>query len=209
MQGAPKTCLTITANSGLVEAVAPAPPSSYPGTGDVATIMQTLATAMNLSFTNFGVTTKLQNPYFYGSYYNQAKACVDHALCEWNNCDNGEVVIWPRGGNRGGQIPLVSPDTGLVNYPAYTASGLLLTVLFNPSINIGNLIKVQSSLNIKKSDSNAQFLPDRGNSVNGTWYVNAIDHVLEANVFNGQWFSIIQAINPKYAGQTRPNTAPQ
>lgn len=181
-QGAPDVSFNIVAHTGLPDAVIPAPVASYRGSADVAVIMSDLATKMGLSFENNGVTTKLSNQYLYGSLKSQARQAVQNAGIEWNNGDNGVLAIWPKNGSRGGQVPIVSPQTGLIGYPTYTAYGLMLRTLFNPSIGFGSKIEVRSSLE----------------PANGEWSVYHLDHDLESLIPRGRWYSTIGAYNPKF-----------
>jgi hypothetical protein len=185
-QAQPDVAFRIAAHSGLPQSVIPAEASSYKGAGDVVTIMSSLATKMGLSFENSGVTGKLSNPYFSGSLRDQAQACATAANISMI-IDNGKLAIWPKNGSRGGQIPLVSPDTGMIGYPAYTAYGIMLMSLFNPSIGFGGKIKVQSELP----------------AACGEWSVYGLDHDIESMMPGGKWQSTIMAYNPKYPTPVR------
>jgi hypothetical protein len=136
---------------------------------------------MGLAFENSGVTGKLSNPYFPGSARSQAQACARAAGISMI-IDNGKLAIWPKNGSRNGAVPLISPQTGMIGYPSYTALGIMLKTLFNPSIGFGGKIKVQSELP----------------AACGEWAVYSLDHDLEAMMPNGRWFSTVMAYNPKY-----------
>ena len=172
----------VEAHTGLIESVELAQPTSYRGAARVDVIMSGLASRMQLAFENGGVDVVLANPYFSGSLRNQAMACAEAAGINWV-IDNGVLAIWPKNKSRGGLVPLVSADTGLVGYPSYTAQGISLKTLFNPSIGFGSKIKVQSDL-------------DRAN---GTWAVYSLAHSLDAEFPKGQWFSDLGAYNPDFA----------
>jgi len=180
-KSAPEVSFHISAHAGLPQSVIPAVASSFKGSADVATIMASLATKMGFEFENNGVDAKLSNPYFSGSYRTQAQACAEAAGITVF-FDLRKLIIWPKNGSRGGQIPIVSPATGMKGYPSYTAYGIMLETLFNPSINFGNKIKVESDLP----------------AACGEWAVYNLDHALEAEMPNGQWFSTIFAYNPKF-----------
>jgi hypothetical protein len=143
--------------------------------------MQSLATQMGLSFENSGVDVKLSFPYFYGSARNQAFFVAYHAGINWI-IDNRTLAIWPAGGARGGQVPEVSPATGMVGYPAFVDQGIQVTTLFNPSIGYGSKVHVKSSI-----------LPPTGN-----WAVYSLDHDLEANMPGGKWFTTFGGYNPDF-----------
>ena len=186
-QSAPDVPFHVEAHTGGVLSVINVPASSYQGSTDVATIMSSLATLAGLAFENNNVQQKINCPYLPGSPREQIAKLAKDAGISWfidsgtaNNA--GTLIIWPKNGSRGGQIPLVSSETGMVGYPTYSAMGIIVKTLFNPAIGYGGEIKVQSSLT----------------PANGTWAVYGLDHDLDAQVPNGQWFSTILAYNPKF-----------
>ncbi len=172
----PQTALEITANGGALGSVMPTPPSTYPGTADAAVILQNLATIMGLSFENSGASKILSTPYFKGDAKSQAIACANAAGFEIT-FDQNTLAIWPKGKVRGGSIPLISPDSGLVGYPTYVAmtegSGLFVTTIFNPQLRTGGAVQIKSSLPY----------------ANGKWGVFYLTHQLESEVPNGQWIT--------------------
>lgn len=181
---APNTCFHVEAHTGLDLAVCPTPPISYKGNADVATIMAGIASQMGLAFENNGVTAKLNNPYFAGSLRDQAKYCADHAGISWI-IEDSTLAIWPKNGSRGGAVPLVSPETGMKGYPQFTAQGIKLTTLYNPSIGFGKKIKVQSDLT----------------PACGIWGVFDLGHDLSCEDPGGPWFTRVQAYNPQFQSQ--------
>lgn len=181
-QSAPEVPFVISAQVGIPYAVIPAVASSFRGAADVAVIMAGFANLMGLKFENNGVQKTLSNPNFSGSVKTQAQACVTAAGIEWNRGDDGILAIWPKNGSRGGAVPLLSPSTGMVGYPTYTAYGIMVRTLFNPSIGLGGKIRVESSLK----------------RATGEWAVYSIDHDLETQMPHGQWFSTIGAYNPSF-----------
>lgn len=178
----PNVAFHITAQCGLPLSVIPAQASSYKGSVDVATIMSSLATQMGLKFENSGVQTKLSNQYLSGSYRTQAQSCAVAAGISWT-IEKGILAIWPKNGSRNGQIPLVSKSTGMKGSPTYTAYGIAIETLYNPSIGFGGKIKVES------------FLP----AACGEWAVYSLDHALDCELPDGAWFSTVLAYNPKFS----------
>jgi hypothetical protein len=178
---APEVAFNITGSAGLIEALLPIPASTYPGSADAAVILANLAGQMGLEFENSGVSVILSKPYFPGSARAQAQACADAARIEWV-IDNGTLAIWPRGGARKGLVPLVSPEAGMVGYPTYTATGIVVTTQFNPTVRFGGQIQVQSSLT----------------PACGAWNVVTLVHDIEANMPGGKWFSQMQLAAPGY-----------
>lgn len=178
-QAAPDVAFHVEAHTGLLEAVSSMGPTSFVGGADVALIMSGLATKMGLAFENSGITSVLSNPYFWGSPRNQVQACADAAGINWI-IDNGKLAIWPRGGARGGAVPLISPATGMIGYPAYTSKGIMVRTLYNPSIGYGGLVEVQSSQQ----------------PASGQWVVYGLDHDLDAQFPGGKWETNLSATRP-------------
>lgn len=179
MQAQPDVLFYVQAVDGLLASVSTLPPSSYTGPTPVATILKDLAQKAGLNFENNGVTTVLPTPYLYGSPRIQILQAVQAAQCS-AIIDLGTLAIWPRGGTRGGLVPLISPSTGLIGYPAYTAVGLDLRALYNPAVRSGGLIQVESQLT----------------AAEGQWGVNALSYSLQSNLPGGNWFMDIQAVTP-------------
>lgn len=162
----------------------PAKASSFQGSADVATMMSGFATLMGLKFENSGVSGQLSNAYFSGSAKTQAQACADAAGIAWNHGEGGVLAIWPKNGSRNGQIPLIAPPPtgGMKGYPTYTAYGISVETLYNPSIGFGQQVQVQSSLQ----------------AACGTWAVYGLSHHLQCEVPDGAWFSTVLCYNPKF-----------
>ena len=144
--------------------------------------MSSFATLLGLKFENNGVTGVLNNCYFSGSVKTQIQACVDQAGIAWNHGDFGILAIWPKNGSRNGQVPLVSPSTGMIGYPTYTAYGVNVETIFNRSIGFGQQIQVQSSLKAAAA---------HGQSI-------GLSHHLECEMPHGKWFSTVFCYNPKF-----------
>jgi hypothetical protein len=182
LSGAPDAIFHITAYAGLGEAMQAIPASSHQGAADVATIMSGLATQAGLIFENNGVSVKLSNPYFPGSPRAQIQSCANSANIDWI-IDNGKLAIWPKGGARGGAIPLISPDTGLIGYPFPSGQGLLgLKTVFNPQISFGAQVQVQSAIT----------------PAVGIWTVCHVEHDIECQLPGGHWETTIQGTPPGY-----------
>lgn len=181
-EGAPEVPFHFEANSGLADAVAPATVSSYQGAADVATIMADLAKQMGLAFENSGVTAQLSNPYLSGSAMVQMRTCAEHAGINADIIDGATLAIWPKGGSRGGSVPLISKDTGMIGYPAFTAFGVSVQTLFNKQIRFGGQIKIQSILK----------------PANRIWNTYKLDHDLASMLPGGKWHSTIFAYDPAY-----------
>src|SRR5580765_839395 len=115
-QGMPDVPFIVVGYAGMIEAIKPVPATSYRGSADVVTIMRGLAQKMNLVFENSGVSgIRVSNPYYPGTARDQVKACAKEAGIDFL-ITVGTLAIWPHGQTRGQQVPLVSPQTGLIGY---------------------------------------------------------------------------------------------
>jgi hypothetical protein len=177
--GMPEVTFHVTAYSGLYEAAKVVLPSSYSGLTDVATIMAGIASLAGWNFQNNGVDTKLLDPYYPSTAWEQAQRVAEHANINLALDDGAPptLVIWPKDGARNGSVPLVSATTGMIGYPSYTRNGIIVTTRYNPSIGFGQNVKVQSDLP----------------QANGTWNVFTLVHTLDAEVPGGAWQTRFEA----------------
>jgi len=178
MQAAPEVFCNIVAFVGLQDQMKPVPPTSFPGNPDAAVIMSGLASQMGYTFENSGVSVILAQPYFPGTARMQAVACARAANIEMFIDDtNQTLAIWPKGSSRNGQIPLISKETGMVGYPAYSGGQQMrVATLYNPAIRFDGQVKVQSSIT----------------PANGGWTVNKITHRLDSMMPDGDWFTDLE-----------------
>ncbi|GJD63746.1 baseplate hub protein [Methylobacterium frigidaeris] len=170
MRAMPETCLRISALAGLFAAVKPVDVTSQKGSTDVAQTMEQIAKKAELKFENNGVNTKIVNPYLPGSARQQAHLLAKHAGIEWI-IDNGTLAIWPAGKSRNGGLVKISPTDGMIGYPAYNQAGIEVTARFNPAIQYGRQVEVESDLK----------------PACGTWTIVNLDYALEAEVPKGKW----------------------
>jgi len=131
---------------------------------------------MGLTFENNGVSVKLSNPYYSGSPWTQAVRLAQHANVDMV-VDRGILAISPRGKPRSGDAVLISPETGMVGYPAFRENSIIVKSIFNPAVKVGGQIQVESSLT----------------PANGTWIVNRMVLDLECLMPHGRWFQTIEA----------------
>lgn len=184
MHSGPDAVMLIRAVSGYVQLLEPIPPTSYKGSVDAATILAGLALQWRtgpddhpLTLENSGVAVQLTNPYYPGTLLTQitAVARTGHFNCIIDETES-RLAIWPYGGVRNGLRTVMSPDTGMVGYPAYTQNGLQLTTLYNPSLTFGTLVEVRS-----------QLLP-----ASGGWSIATVGHDLESETPGGKWFTRVE-----------------
>jgi len=174
LNNAPDSALIVLAYGGIMQALQVATATSYPMGTDHITVMKDLAARMGLGFESTGFPISLATPYYPGTLRDQTMRCADAAGVNWT-IDSGMLIVWPRLGVRTGTgaVPLVSPDTGMVGYPAYSEIGIAVKTMFNPRIRLGALVTVASSLPF----------------ANGTWGAFFIRHELESETPSGKWFT--------------------
>lgn len=173
----PNVGFTFECQTGLADNIVPATASSFQGAVDVADVMAGFARQMGLGFENNGVTTKTKNTYLAGNIEEQMRDYADHANINAERVNGNTVLaIWPKGGSRTSvtNIPLISPETGMIGYPNFAANGYIeVRMIFNPQVAFGARIKVQSSLP----------------PANKTWIVYSLDLSLDSQIPNGQWMA--------------------
>ena len=168
----PDVFFNFIAQSNFDNAMKPATPLSVnSASADVATLMNGLATQMSRTFENNAVTAKIAYPYYAGTALEQAQALARDANIEMFD-DGTTLAIWPKNGGRQKAIPTISPATGLIGYPQFQDQGMKFRSLFNPSIQFGNFIQMQSSIQ----------------PACGRWYVNKLSYNLSCQLVNGPWF---------------------
>jgi hypothetical protein len=167
------------------QAVKPTPPTSFKGATPVATILGGLAGQLGMTLENNGVTAVLSNPYLSGDAHSQVVAACKAAGCEYTY-DNGTLAICPPNGARAKTPVLISPQTGLVGYPMFRESALILRVLLNTEVAALCPITVQSDIQ----------------AACGQWTVNSVNYELESMVPHGKWFMIVSTTG--YSQQNAP-----
>lgn len=175
LQQPPQVPFQILAISGAKASTMRADPSSYQGSSDVPTMLQKLAGTAGLQFENNGVTTKLDNPYFWGSPWEQIKQIIDAARID-GFIDDNTLSIWPPNGNRAGGNLKVDKWNGMRMSPSFTEYGIQTVVEFTRSIKYGTIMDVTSEI-----------LPP----ASGSWRIIRIDYDLQSNTPNGNWYAIL------------------
>jgi hypothetical protein len=188
-QSQPEVPFQVVSQAGISQAVMRTGTqdySSYEGDADVPTMLAKLAKTMGLKFENGGVNAKLPTSYYYGSPLIQAKQIVNDANISMV-IENGTLAIWPIDKPRPGaaaDVNYISPQTGMVSYPTFTAYGLMVKTEFRKPIKYGTEITVQSDL--KKASSR--------------WSVRLQDYDLQALTPNGHWFLSLGCVEAAYTG---------
>ncbi len=186
-QGGPNLPFHVVSHAGSRESALKIKPTSINNkSADVAQISQNLAGQMGLQFENNGVNVKLAYPYLSGTARTQMAQLAKHANINWT-IDRETLAISPSDGARNGASPLISPKTGMVGYPSWSSAGIKVRTLFNNELRFNGKVQIQSSVA----------------PANGEWTIFRIEHNLQALTPNGEWFTTIEAWNPKI-GSTPP-----
>lgn len=170
----PDVPLRIQANGGLGTAMKSVVPTSLKGSVSIVSIMQSFADALDVPLENNGVSGTLSNPYFPGSLLQQIYDAAAHANINAQLVDgNTKLAIWPRAGSRNTpNVPLISPDTGMIGYPSFAQNGFLyVKMLYNADVLYGGNIRIESSIP----------------QANRTWTVFGIDYALDSLFPDGDW----------------------
>jgi hypothetical protein len=155
---------------------------------------------MNLGFENNGVSTKLPISYFPGNVWTQMQACAEQANINAEVINGSVLAIWPKGGSRTSVtlVPVVSKETGMIGYPAFTQQGIIFKTVFNPQIAFGGTVKLTSSVLsgviAAQQDKNKSFKAP----ADSVWAIYKLDHALDSLVPRGQWMSTGYGYNPNY-----------
>lgn len=168
----PEVAFVIAAQAAFYQRLLPAAPNSYSGEIDVATTISKLAALIGYSFSNNNVNVKLRDVYVSGSIVDQIHkiAKMANVYC---STENNTVAIWPTDGQVKLPVISVSPETGLVGYPAFSPMGVQIKTLFNPEMVVGRGVVLTSSIP----------------RANGEWTVQNCSHEISTLTANGSWFT--------------------
>lgn len=152
----------------------------YQGVWQVSDLMEIIANRLGVAFENNNVTKTINNPKYNGSLIDQLRQLGQDTQTDFY-LDNNVLAICPRNTPRTvGQnvIPIVSDKTGMIGYPTFNTVGIIFRTLFNPAIVYGGQITVESDIK----------------QANGLWQTFSINHYLESEKPDGQWFSTITCL---------------
>lgn len=206
--GVPETFLQIVAYGGAFEAVAPASPTSFPGSFDVATAISGLAAKMGWNFENGGVQVQMASQYLAGTLMQQVQTLARNAGIDvYPDTASHTIAIWPKNQTRNGLIPLISKTSGMVLYPRFRDQGMSFQTIFNPNIRINGQILMQSSVGtVGAPTAQAAGTPEaeaQAGGPNGYWaVVGPLTYNLAAQVPGGPWFCDVNCARTIVPGKT-------
>jgi len=169
-------------------------PSSQPGSVNVATLLDAICRQAQppLNLVNNGVTAVLANHCVGGSVLHQIHDICLASMTNWAiSPDGSTITIWPQGSTVDQTAPVsLSAQTGMVGYPMYSAQGIDIVCEFNPNIQCGRQVSVESS--IPTPGPNAPIVPTgqaQPIGASGTFYVYDVVHDLSCELPKGPWFT--------------------
>lgn len=179
---APDVPYIIEANSGFGLFMTPAANNTFPGENTIASIIDSLAASVGYTTVNLGLMdTVLRDQNLSGPIAIQIETVINavggssevfgNTVYYWSNNKQPDVSVIP--------MLYISAQNGMVGYPTFSSSGLAVTVVTNPRVQVGSKAKVTSST-VKKA--------------NGIWDVFNYQHELTDQIPGGPWFTRIDLL---------------
>lgn len=172
---APTPVLTIRALSSTAANLVAVKPTQTNGETKLATVLQEIANDVGLEFENINVDKTAQSMYESSDSLAKIRKIADDYRIEFV-IESGKLIIFNQLGDRTkkGQEPLVSMETGLINYPVMNSNGLIIESMYNNKLFVGGKLKLQTSIG----------------GVSGIWSIGNVVHNLESfNPDGGAWFT--------------------
>lgn len=119
---------------------------------------------------------------FYGMTRDELREWAEVQDVLWSIQD-GKLTMIPKTSYIPGEIPVISPQTGLVGVPEQTQNGIEMRVLLNPSLKIGQAVKLDSTVNlyrygldVQSQASNTLLSTGIKTNKDGLYYVMTANH---------------------------------
>ena len=145
-------------------------PTSVQGEATAESLISQFAQQAGFNFINNGVTESVKNATFNGSPVQKAQAVADEVGCELL-MDDETWTIQPWDKPRGDAV-LLKAESGMIGYPSFTQDGITCECFYNPRLQLGGQIKIES------------IVP----RASGYWKITKLTHDLAAYT-NGRWVS--------------------
>lgn len=148
---------------------------------------------------------------YYGMTRDELREWAEVQDALWSIQD-GKLVLIPKTSYVPGDTPLISPSTGLVGVPEQTPNGIEMRVLLNPSIKIGQRVKLDSTVNpfrygldVQSQASNALLASSIKTNADGLYYVMVADH--SGDTRGNEWYTDLTCL--AVDATVPPNMAPR
>ena len=131
----------------------------------------------------FSESGRVRGRVFYGLTRDELRQFAKDNDVVWSIQD-GQLTLIPQVSYIPGEVPVISPQTGLLGIPEQTQNGILMRVLLNPSLKIGQRVLLQSNainqyrygLDVQSQATNPLLARSIKTSADGTYYVMKADH---------------------------------
>lgn len=150
-------------------------PTSVDGEASAAELIEQFAREAGFGFINEGVTESVQNATFDGSPIQKAQQVADEVGAELL-IDDETMTLMPWDKPRGDAV-LLKADSGLIGYPSFTQDGISCSCFFNPRLQLGGQVKIESEVP----------------RASGYWKITKLSHELAAYT-QGRWASKIEGM---------------
>ena len=150
-------------------------PTSVQGEATAESLIKQFAEQAGFNFVNNGVTESVKNATFNGSPVQKAEQVADEVGAELL-MDDETWTIQPWGKPRGDAV-LLKADSGMIGYPSFTQDGISVECFYNPRLQLGGQIKIES------------IVP----RASGYWKITKLSHDLAAYT-QGRWVSRIDGM---------------
>lgn len=148
-------------------------PYNASGSENIADVFKKYASNLGYSFINNGVTGQVNNLILTGSSISQIQqlAKQTNTMCV---IDNNCLKIAPNGKSLNNEILNINSTSGLISYPTIDAWGVKFRIRYNPVLQLGQYIKLTTTVPIPKS-TGQWYVYDMNSSLNNrheNWYTD-------------------------------------
>lgn len=179
---APDIKIKIESRQGFFGSVTSQDENFIKGSMSASDFISSQARKGGFSFKNEGVTSSIKNALFTGSPIEQIRQCASQVGAEVI-IDDEQIILLK--GERKGNTPILSKDSGLLGYPVMSQNGIELKAIYNKDFRFAGLINIESEIP----------------RTSGTWRIVKLSHSLDANLAtSGKWESSITAFYPHMSG---------
>ncbi len=133
---------------------------------------------------------------FYGMCRDEMREFAKNNNCTWSIQD-GKLTMIPLKAYVPGEVPVISADTGLIGMPEQTQNGIHMRLLLNPSIKIGQKIKLDNvtinryrygtDFQTNSNEAKAALPMAIKTNADGEYYVMCVDHV--GDTHGNDWYT--------------------
>ncbi len=174
---APDVAMDFEADSGSYPNQIAGPTATVAGEAPAANLFARFASEAGYEYKNEGVEASVKDAWFPGSPIEKAMKLARDIGCELI-IDDGVMITMPEGQSREGNAVLLNSANGMIGYPTFNQDGIVCRCIFNPDLQYGGLIQVES------------IVP----KATGVWKITKLSHDLSAYVpGGGNWESKIEA----------------